>query len=357
MEPPLRLHPGQQKLTPEQEAEAQHFAEARIEAQLSTEPVDEPEAERLLRHVYAVAQLPPPEHICWLDGPLQLQTVMPLSKRFDLIGANVWDRVWDLTKAMVEGSIRTSVGTSVGERVEASAIDCVWERVEERVSELLDQSIQDSFGPGHEVSSWYSVVICWAYEYAAWLALFRFFDVYLAPNELHALAHFNELVSGYWLGSGGAVIVRRPRVLARDHEGRLHSATGKCLEYPDGWGFYAWHGVRVPEKVILAPEQLTREDFLSAPNVEVRRVIQERMGDRFVAELGGQVIDAGPRGTLYEVQLPDDPEQVARYVQVQDASTARQYFLQVPPTVKTAAEAVAWSFQMTVEAYDPAQEM
>jgi hypothetical protein len=80
------------------------------------------------------------------------------------------------------------------------------------------------------------------------------------------------------------------------------------------------------------------------------------MGSRFVPELGGVVLDREPRGTLYEVAMPDDPERVARYVQVQDASTERQYFLRVPPTVQTAAEAVAWSFQMAVEEYDPAQE-
>jgi len=146
-------------------------------------------------------------------------------------------------------------------------------------------------------------------------------------------------------------------VLARDSEGRLHSPGGKCLAYPDGWGFYAWHGLRVPEQVILAPERLSREDFFKEPNVEVRRVIQERMGSRFVSELGGQVIDTGARGTLYEVRLPeDDPEGVARYVQVQDASTPRQYVLRVPPTIQTAAEAVAWSFSCTLEEYHPAQE-
>jgi hypothetical protein len=111
----------------------------------------------------------------------------------------------------------------------------------------------------------------------------------------------------------------------------LHNGTGKCLDYHDGWGFYAWHGVLVPEQVILAPEELTREDFLRAPNVEVRRVIQERMGERFMAKLGGVVLDSGARGVLYEVRLlEDDPEEedqerVARHVQVQDASMLRQY--------------------------------
>ena len=58
-----------------------------------------------------------------------------------------------------------------------------------------------------------------------------------------------------------------------------------------------------------------------------------------------------------EAELPaDDPERVARYVQVQDASTERQYFLRVPPSIQTAAEAVAWTFQVAVKDYQPAQE-
>src|SRR5215469_15473927 len=118
---------------------------------------------------------------------------------------------------------------------------------------------------------------------------------YLAPDALHALAHFNARVSGYWLGQDTAVLVRRPTRLSRDRQGRLHHATGKCLEYRDGWGISAWHGVRVPKKVILAPEALTREDFLKERNLETRRIILERMGTRFVPELGGLVIDSNPR--------------------------------------------------------------
>jgi hypothetical protein len=195
------------------------------------------------------------------------------------------------------------------------------------------------------------------YAHQRELVAFHFVDTYLAPNDLAYLAHFNEQVSGYWLGSKGAVLVRRPKVLARDAEGRLHNATGKCIEYHDGWGCYRWHGGWVPEKVILAPEKLKRRDFFNERNVEVRRIMQERMGSRFVPELGGRVIDSGPHGTLYDVRLPEgDPEGVARYVQVQDASTARQYFLRVPPTIQTAAEAVAWSFGLSVEDDGPAQE-
>ena len=378
----LRLHPDQQELTPAQKAEARRFAAERIQSQFSTEPADEQKAEAFLHQAYRVAGLAPPQRIHWLDGPLQLVAVLTPPN----IGHSVWDRV----VASIEPNIRTSRDANMRAhvrdrirdrilsslkmaRVAHSVPDSGWNqgRVWDRVVELADalvgelvrasvwdrDTIHDRDGSRYYHSRDSIRDSARAYLDADWLALHHFLAVYLAPNELQALAQFNERVSGYWLGQEVALVVRRPRLLCRDEQGRLHNETGKCLEYRDGWGFYAWHGVRVPERVILAPDNLTREDFLNESNVEMRRVIQERMGGRFVSELRGVVLDSGPRGTLYEVELPkDDPERVARYVQVQDTSTARQYFVRVPPTIRTAAEAVAWSFGLAVEAYAPAQE-
>jgi hypothetical protein len=247
------------------------------------------------------------------------------------------------------------LGKRLRKRIEDEVGFKVKERVEENVGDLVWRSVQDHV-PDPRLHFWACQLSAKGYGEAHHFAFCRFYDTYLAPNDFHAIACFNELVSGYWLGKEAVVIVRRPRRLCLDGAGRLHGATGKCIEYQDGWGLYAWHGMRVPEQVILAPERLSRDDFLNEPNVEVRRVIQERMGQRFVSELGGVVIDSGPRGTLYEVGLPGDPEGFARYLLVQDASTDRQYFLRVPPTIWRAAEAVAWSFGLSAKDYHPADE-
>jgi hypothetical protein len=266
------------------------------------------------------------------------------------ISASLSARGWYGVKASFKASgstnISASLAASVRQWVWGREGGSVWDHVRHHIwaSQPLWKSVEASI---------YASVR--AYEDAPLLVCFQFLAVALVPNDLAALARFNALVSGYWLEKDRALVVRRPRVLARDAEGRLHSEKGTCLEYRDGWGFYAWHGVQVPEKVILAPEQLTREDFLSETNIEVRRAIRERMGDRFVPDLG-TTIDTGTRGTLYEVSLPGDSEGVARYVQLQDASSPRQYVLRVPPTVQTAAEAVAWSFHLPVEEYGPVQE-
>jgi len=354
MDPSLRLHPGQTRLTPEQEAEVERFTEAYIRRLLSTEAVDEAAATALLRQAYEVAGLAAPRRIHWMDGPLQLMAA-PAS---DHLKTTVWDSFM-ASRMKIMCSIWASVGTFVGSLVTEPLIErvrvSVWASVGLSITQAIWHNLRKSSADDAQIRSIQRSISA-PYVHASWLAWTRFFDTYFVPNEAHAWAHFNELVSGYWLGQEEAVIVRRPCVLSRDAAGRLHSVSGSCIEYHDGWGFYAWHGVRVSERVILAPEVLTRDDFLGERNLEVRRVIQERMGSRFVSELGGVVLDSSRRGTLYEVALPGDPERVARYVQVQDASTERQYPLRVPPTVQTAAEAVAWSFQMTVEEYAPAHE-
>jgi hypothetical protein len=369
MDPALRLQPDQEQLTPAQEAEAWRFVRAYMQRQCSTDPVDEEQATAFLCQAYQVAGLPPPARIRWVNGPREVLAAIGgrrVPGREDTGQALMWPtnvhhqvlyrpsplspspqrwvsrRLWytvewvSLEEGILQGEKR-DVGME-GEYALKEVWPLLWDTLEVRVRAMLQQSVI-------------------AYKEAPRLAYDLFWGVYLAPNAMRALASFNQLVSSYWLGTEAAVIVRRPRLLLRDEAGRLHSASGRCLEYHDGWGFYAWHGVVVPERVILMPGQLTRDDFLAEPNVEVRRVIQERMGARFVPELGGVVLDTGPRGTLYEVRLPeDDPEQVAHYVQVQDASSPRQYMLRVPPTIQTAAEAVAWSFGLSGEAYGPAWE-
>ncbi|HEU5199526.1 MAG TPA: hypothetical protein VFU32_07810 [Ktedonobacterales bacterium] len=292
----LQLHKDQQALTPEQEMEATRFAAERVQAQLSTEPVDEQEAEELLKQAYQVAGLEPPSTTFWLDGPLDLvRLFVPSSveasvdarawaRLIEGVGENVGEHIWKCAWKSVEAndafrlqvSVR-AVGNRIGESVETSVYRPLRDSVEASVDAEVWSRISTSVRPRVKAGLWEDIkaIVDYsissgvrAYAVAPALGFYRFFDEYLAPNDARALAQFNELVSGYWLGKNLALIVRRPKILSRDADGRLHSATGKCVEYYDGWGFYAWHGVRVPDTIMLSPEQLTREDFLNEPNEE-----------------------------------------------------------------------------------------
>ncbi len=223
----LRLRPGQEALTPAQEAEARHFVAERVRAQLSTEPVDEQEAERWLRQAYEAAGLEPPKTIIWLDGPLQLLGFPDVIPRVWLGaggqgGGQGGGQVWWQTEAQVREQVMRQVEFRV------------WEQVGGVYAQIESQVMGHPRGWHPRDHRWHQVQASLrAYREAPQLAYYRFFDAYLALNAFHALAHFNEMVSGYHLEKDIAVLVRRPKV-ARDAQGRLHSASGKALEYPDG---------------------------------------------------------------------------------------------------------------------------
>lgn len=343
----------QGRLTPEQEAYARQFVVECTAAVLSTGDIDEPLAEEHLRNAYRVAGLEPPA-VKWFDSSGDFQ--------WALMDDIVRDEQGVRSRHSMGEDMRPTLCSHMIKRVKASIEEKLWNYVEGYVGhhgvmvsvwDRLRNNIWEIFSGGRGSDHVQDNVM--AYYEAGWVATARFFHETFEPNDLIHFARLNEMVSGYLLGSKEAWLIRKPIRLERDEQGRLHCANGPCWQYRDGWDFYAWHGVRVPAEVILQPEQLTKDDWLKETNVEVRRVIQERMPD-FVEQIGARFLNGGERGCLYEVDLGNDPEKVAHYVQVADPSTERWYYLRVPPTITSADEAVAWTFGLSEQAYQPEQE-
>ena len=63
-----------------------------------------------------------------------------------------------------------------------------------------------------------------------------------------------------------AIVSDFPSVLRTDDEHRPHCETGPSHVWPDGWSLWHWHGVRVEQDVIEAPERITDERILSQPS-------------------------------------------------------------------------------------------
>jgi hypothetical protein len=155
-------------------------------------------------------------------------------------------------------------------------------------------------------------------------------------------------------------VSERHHILNRDERGRLHSVTGPAVMYPDGWAIYAMHGVRVSEWIITKPHEITISKVLGEPNAEIRHVMMERMGqENFLAQSKAQPIHKDRRGELYRIDLRgDEPFVVVRVLNSTPEldGTHKSYVLRVPPTVRTATEAVAWTFGLSLESYQPTVE-
>jgi hypothetical protein len=119
---------------------------------------------------------------------------------------------------------------------------------------------------------------------------------------------------------------------------RLHNDAGSAVSWPDGWGVWASHGVRVTKQIIEAPDTLTVEQIRTERNVEVRRVMIERFGhERFIRESGAQLMHEDEWGKLWRTQIPDDEDLVV--VEVVNSSAEpdgsfRNYMLRVDPELR-----------------------
>ncbi|MCR4299885.1 MAG: hypothetical protein NUV75_14255, partial [Gallionella sp.] len=131
-------------------------------------------------------------------------------------------------------------------------------------------------------------------------------------RQLHksAVAAWSEplldaFVAGAWLLHWTADTlywVAKPAVHVETIDGRrrLHNEVAAALE-SDVENLYFWHGVLVPEIVVMRPERITLQHIASEHNAEVRRVMIERYGeDRYIVDSGMKAVAHHDRwGTLY----------------------------------------------------------
>ena len=149
-----------------------------------------------------------------------------------------------------------------------------------------------------------------------------------------------------------------------DGRRRLHHATGAAIA-SDIEPLYYWHGVMVPAFVIVRPDQITPQHIRQETNAEVRRVMLERYGfDRYMRDIDATVLDSdkdqhGRSRMLRRAEIEGDEPLVMLSLTNSTAESDgsfKPYTLRVPPDMRTCQQAVAWTFDLTPDRYQPAVE-
>ena len=157
-----------------------------------------------------------------------------------------------------------------------------------------------------------------------------------------------------WVFERLAVITERPTELRLDEEGRLHAPDGPAMTWADGFGLFAWHGRLVPRRFIEM-ERLTVPAILAERDVELRRLMIERYGvGRFRRHADARLVHQDRWGSLWRLALPgDEPLTTVEVVNATPEPDGRRlrYELRVPPTMRTALGAVAWTFGLSPAQY------
>jgi len=137
----------------------------------------------------------------------------------------------------------------------------------------------------------------------------------------------------------------RPELIKFDDQNRLHCENGPAIKYRDGYSIYSWHGVRVPSDWIEKKDKLSAKTAITWENIEQRRAACEIIGwAKVLKKLQAKVIqeDDDPMiGVLLEVDIPDIGRE--KFLKVL-CGTGREFAIPVPPDMKTALEANAWTY-------------
>jgi hypothetical protein len=115
---------------------------------------------------------------------------------------------------------------------------------------------------------------------------------------------------------------------------------------PGGHGFFLrWRGVHVSDRHAFASDSLTGQEILRTDNVEIRRVLIDRIGyETFLHQVGGVIrdrdTDAGGERQLICIAFEDDEPLLL--LKVICPSTGHLHVLRVPPYMDTCHQSAAW---------------
>lgn len=238
-------------LTPEQLARRGEYRDLGIKIGLCTEPADRERAEWGILEAYACAGLAPPkEGIVWVQSPLQ---------------------------CAIEGPTRDARKRGVAE---------------DKIRDEIKANFARYLGGQFWVGGW------WWNGPVSIRFLREVCDLEL-PDKIARAADANRAIvescGWIWPHTDFCIATERPTAIHLDNASprRLHNPNGKAIVWPDGWGFYAVHGVRIPGWVIEEPEKITRESIEAEGNIEVRRIMIEKLGySRYlgIGEPGGATL-------------------------------------------------------------------
>ena len=156
------------------------------------------------------------------------------------------------------------------------------------------------------------------------------------------------------------IVSDRPETLLVNVQNLPHCLAGPFCRWRDGSALYAVNGVRIPRWIIERKDLITPERIDAEQNAEIRRAMIEIYGQaKYLKDNGANLIHKDKFGELYQKELAGD--EPLTMVKVRNSTpekdgTVKDYFLRVPPGMKTAHEAVAWGFGMKPSEYSPEVE-
>ena len=311
------------ELTPQQEAELPAFRAKYLDLATGGHRANREKLHDALTEAYAILDQPKPLLVIM---PSPFSAMVAIAALKGMTGESLRDQLRDQLRGQFGGQL--------------------WDQLWDQLGDQLRGQVSNSFAAAH----WCAAEVF--YDFCRQIGV----NYSAVQNSLLNLWLLQSRRCHWWFPYKGVVLAsERHNALSIDAEGRLHSLTGLACGYPDGWGVYAVHGVRVPRYIIEEPHKITVAEIDAEKNSEVRRVMIERYGlGRFLLDAGAKEIHSDDYGTLFRREIAgDEPLVMVKVVNstAEPDGSFKDYFLRVPPAITKARDAVAWTFDVSPEEY------
>ena len=381
------------KLTPEQEKLMSLFREKYLQIGLNTDRVDFEKAKSDICALYEWGGFSRPKQFYHFSSPMIAELFINLlcnrdqlrDQLYDQLSDQISDQLSDQLSGQLYGQLYGQLRGQLYDQLSGQLSDQLRDQLRGQLrGQLRDQLYDQLYGQlsdqlydqlrdqlydqlyGQKLSfmnTWF-----WGQQDAFWIAFYDFgreIGVEYGTKTLNGLNIWKAITNDcHWFYPflDLCIITDKPTGLHRDDPSRLHNENGLAIGYSDGWGIYAIHGVRVPDWVVLHPDQITVEKINGESNSEIRRIMVQRYGfDRYIKDVGATPLHTDETGTLYRLGVNDENNDPITVVHVVNSTpepdgTYKDYFLMVPPNMNRAKQAVAWTFEMNERDYAPVMQ-
>jgi hypothetical protein len=315
--------------------------------------------------VYSAAGLPPPRDIVWQDNPADLAVAWARGR--SAAGESVRTHVVDSVRRRAELAVDRAVSLSVRMALASepglarlpaycASVDEAVLRLGERALPILPRRLADFFPRRRTRASFAGNGF--SFQSAAWLGALQYLhDVCGLVRQTAPLAGLWQLApSACWMVPHEQVcwLMHRPSRMRRDANGRLHAADGPALSFGPDCEVYAWKGILVPARLIEQPKSIDVRTIEAAHDPQIRRCMIDIMTpQRFIEQGGAYRVVEDETGVLWRQRWRWEAWAAVEVINgsPEPDGTYKRYFLQVPPTVRTPREGVAWTYGLSERQY------
>ncbi|BAY07598.1 DUF6745 domain-containing protein [Calothrix sp. NIES-2098] len=300
---------------------------------ISNTPLNLGQATIAIQALYKFAGLTQPE-VQFFESPAAARKqIEQESMQSDCMLAELWEVLREDLWRSLSRSIGT-LQTELTQRIK-NPLSELWERSFQRImlnglTEVLGDFLADCLLPE------------WGISWAAVFAAAHRLGVPLEQDKYNLFCNYMQQVGWMFPYEGVAIAILRPQI-CWNSAGEIHGEGIPAIEFPDGFGVYAYRGINLPEKYgKLHPTNWRAEWLLEQRNAELRRVLIQGIGyERICQELQAKECDRWQEYTLLQIESEVDVEPI-HLLKMTCPSTGFIHVLRVPPDISSAREAIRW---------------